>query len=192
MTRSSPSWAPVVLAALALVGCAGPARFVDPEADLPFYEVVGVVPFVTLAQDRLAGEKATNVFFTELLGRRFARVTEPGQFTAAMQRVRGGTSAANPWSTAELVRLGEEAGVQGVFMGTVRDWDMAPAGRESFPLISLEVRLVDTASGRVVWSASQTRKGGPALPLIGWGEIHTLGELASDMCRNLLKTLPRK
>lgn len=176
----------------AAAGCASTVGFLDPEADLGYYERVGVVPFTTLAQDRLAGEKTTNVFFTELLDRRFSQVSEPGQFTAAMTRVRGGTPPTNPWSSAELAKLGEDAGVQGVFMGTVRDYDMAQVGRESFPLISLEVRLVDTATGRVVWSASKTRKGGPAMPLVGFGEVHTMGELTSQVCRTLLNSLPRR
>lgn len=180
------------LAMLVAMGCAGPVRFLDPEADLGYYERVGVIPFTSLAQDRLAGEKTTNVFFTELLDRRFAQVAEPGQFTAAMARTRGGTPIINPWASAELAKLGEDAGVQGVFMGTVRDYDMAQIGRESFPLISVEVRLVDTATGRVVWSASKTRKGGPALPIIGWGEVHTMGELTSQVCRELLASLPRR
>jgi TolB-like protein len=179
------------LAILATAGCAGPARFIDPEADLAFYERVGVIPFTSLAQDRLAGEKTTNIFFTELLERRFAQVAEPGQFTAAMARTRGGTPITNPWSSAELAKLGEDAGVQGVFMGTVRDYDMAQVGRESFPLLSVEVRLVDTATGRVVWSASRTRQGGPSLPIIGFGEVHTMGELTSQVCRELLGSLPR-
>ena len=180
------------MAVLLVPGCAGPVRFLDPEADLAYYERVGVIPFTSLAQDRLAGEKTTNVFFTELLDRRFTQVAEPGQFAAAMVRTRGGTPMTNAWASAELIKLGEDAGVQGVFMGTVRDYEMTQIGRESFPLISLEVRLVDTATGRVVWSASQTRKGGPALPIIGFGEVHTMGELCSQVCRTLLGSLPRR
>jgi hypothetical protein len=180
--------AAAVLMAL-LGGCGGPAHFINPEADLPFYERVGVIPFASLSPDRLAGERVASVFMTEVLDRRVAEVVDPGQFAAAMQKVRGGTPFSNPWSTADLAKLGEEAGVQGIFVGTVREYEMARAGRESFPLISLEVHLVDAASGRIVWSASRTRRGGPSFPLFGWTEVHTLGELAAEMCRDMLGTL---
>ena len=181
----------VALATAALAGCNGATRFVHPEADLPFYQSVGVVPFTSLAQDRLGGEKVTNVFFTELLNLHFDHVIEPGQFATAMTRTRGGTPFTNAWSTEELQKLGQEAGVQGIFMGTVRDYDMTHSGRESFPLLSLEVRLIDAATGRLVWSASETRRGGPALPFFGWTEVHTMGELTAAVCRQLLRTLPR-
>ena len=179
------------VAAVLAAACGGPTHFVHPEADFPFYENVGIVPFVSLGQDRLAGEKVTDVFFTELLRTGFAEVNDPGQFLAVIQRIRGATPLSTPWGTADLAKLGEEANVQGMFMGVVRDYEMTRVGRDSYPLVSIEVRLLDAATGRVVWSASQTRRTGPRTPIVGWGEIHTLGELATDMCRDLLRTLPR-
>lgn len=180
----------------ALVGCCiyacgGSSQFVDSEADIPYYETVGIIPFRSLAQDRLAGEKVANIFFTQLLTREFAQVVEPGVFSAAMTRVRGGTPPANSWSSEQLSMLGSEANVQGVFVGTVRDYGIVSVGRDQFPLVSFELRLIDTATGRVVWSASDTRRGGPAFPIFGFGEVHTLGELCTQMCQDLLQTLPR-
>jgi TolB-like protein len=172
-----------------LAGCAGTTHFLSPEADLPYYERVAVLPFTSLSQDRLAGERVASIFLTELLDRRLAEVVDPGQFAAAMREVRGGTPFTNPWSTAELAKLGEAAGVQGIFLGTVREYEMSRTGRESFPLISLEVHMVDAASGRIVWSASRTRKGGPSFPLFGWTEVHTLGELSASLCGDMLETL---
>lgn len=180
-----------VLAACAVTaaGCSGPATFVDPEADLGFYERVGVLPFESLARDRLAGEKVASVFFTQLLARGFAEVVDPGQLTAATVRVRGNVPATNPWSGRDLARLGEEAGVQAVFQGTVREYEMTAVGRESYPLVAFELRFVDVSTGRMIWSSSQTRRGGPAFPLLSWREVHTLGDLSADMCRDALRSL---
>ena len=178
---------------LALAGCGSPAtRFVHPEVDFSFYENVGIVPFESFGQDRLAGEKVTNVFFTELLTKDFAAVREPGQFAAAIQRVRGSGVSNLPWSAADLARLGTEAQVQGVFTGTVRDYEMTSVGRSTYPLVSIEIRLLDVSTGNLVWSASITRRGGPDMPFMGWREIHTLGELTTAVCRQLLNTLPRQ
>src|SRR5262245_17417202 len=131
------SWA-AMIAAVAIAGCGGTTRFVHPEADLPFYQKVGVIPFTSLASDRFAGEKVTDVFFSEVLRCRCDQVVEPGQFAAAMARVRGGTPVTNPWSSEELAKLGAETGVQGLFLGTVRDYEMTAVGRETWPLVSLE------------------------------------------------------
>jgi hypothetical protein len=179
------------LVCFATIGCSsGVTRFVHPEADLSFYESLGIVPFESLGQDRLAGEKVTNVFYTELLAKGYAQVEEPGQFLASIQKVRGTSATSRAWSTADIIRLGEEAEVQGIIMGLVRDYDMTSSGRSSYPLVSIEVRLLDAATGQVVWSASQTRRGGPTAPFTGWREIHTLGELTTAVCRELLETLP--
>jgi TolB-like protein len=174
------------------LGCSpGATRFVHPEADLPYYQKIAVMPFEALSNDRLAGEKVTSVFFTEVLRMGFDQVAEPGQLTTAMSRLRGGTPPGNPWSTEDLSKLAEATGVQGFFMGTVRDYDMVPAGRDVYPLLSLEARFVDAATGRVVWSASNTRRGGPPPPFMGWMATRTMGELTMKMCRELLGTLPK-
>src|SRR5262245_51743450 len=123
---------------LAATGCGSPVtRFAHPGADFSFYESVGIVPFGSLGQDQLAGEKVSNVFFSELLAERFANVREPGQFAAVIQRVRGSGVSNLPWSAADLLRLGNEAQVQGVFMGVVRDYEMTGVGRSTFPLVSI-------------------------------------------------------
>jgi hypothetical protein len=109
----------------------------------------------------------------------------------AMMKIRGGTPPTNPWSSEDLTKLAEETGVQGFFMGTVRDYDMVNMSRDAFPLLSLEVQLVDAATGRVVWNASETRRGGPAPPLLGFMATRTMGDLTSRVCRELLRTLPR-
>jgi hypothetical protein len=182
-------WLPIL--AVIVLGCSsGVTRFVHPEADLSYYESIGIVPFESLGQDRLAGEKVTNVFYTELLAKGYAQVREPGQFLDSIQKVRGTSATSRAWSTADIIRLGEEAKVQGIIMGLVRDYDMTSSGRSSYPLVSIEVRLLDAATGQVVWSASQTRRGGPTAPFTGWREIHTLGELTTAVCRDLLETLP--
>jgi hypothetical protein len=187
----------LVVPLLVLASCSGPTRFLDPEADLPYYQKVAIVPFTSLAQDRAGGAKVTDVFFAELLQSHPAEVVDPGQFAAAMQKVRGGTPPESPWSTEDLARLGETTGAQGFYFGTVRDYEMVRAGQDSYPHVSLEARFVDAATGRVVWSASRTKRGGPGVPIIGWlfsalggGETHTLGELTADVCREMLETLP--
>ena len=183
----------LTLAAMTLVltSCSGPSKFVDPEADMPFYEVVGVMPFNSLSQDGAAGMRVANVFFTELLQRHFAQVVEPGQFQAHIRDVRSGMPQDAPWSSADLAKLAEKAGVQGVFMGTVREYGIEQQGRDAIPVLSLEIHLVDAATGRVVWSASKTARGSAGVPILGIGKMHTMGELTSDVCRELLSTLPK-
>jgi hypothetical protein len=171
-------------------GCGSSGTFVHPDADLTFYESVGVVPFATLGPDRLAGDKMASVFTTHLMVARRFSVMEPGQFLAAYVKQAGSTGAP-PIGLAEdkLKALGDEAKVQGVFEGTVRDYEMTN-GNPSRPLISVEIRLVDVAKGQVVWSTSVTRVGKPLIPILGWGGTRTLSELAESVAKDLVERLP--
>jgi hypothetical protein len=165
-------------------------HFVHAEADFPYYERIGIIPFESLSRDRLAGAKVSDLFFTEILKAGFAEVMDPGQFQAVIAQIRGNKPADVSWSAEELLLLGEAAGVQGIFMGIVRDYEMTRVGREAFPLVSLEVRLLDAATGTVIWSASHTRRGGPFFNDTATTEIYTLGELTAEVCKDLLCTLP--
>lgn len=174
-----------------LAGCAGSATFLHPEADLSFYEKVGVLPFATLGADRLAGDKMSSVFTTHLMvSRRFA-VAEPGLFLGAYSEQVGTTSAPPIGLPPDKLKpIAEKTGVQGVFEGTVRDFDFT-RGNSPRPIISVEVRLVDVATGNVVWSTSVTRVGKPTIPILGLGGARSLPELAEDVAESLVDRLPR-
>jgi TolB-like protein len=180
-----------MLVILAGISCGNPEVFLHPEADPEFYETVGVVPFQTLASDRTAGQKLTIAFATELIISQKFRVVEMGTFRGILKDEIGASRAsAGELTPEELKKIGEAAGIQGVFEGTVRDFEMVRIGQDSFPLITLEVRLLDAATGQVVWSTSVTKRGGPKMPILGWGEIHTLGEMANSVARSAVGRLP--
>jgi len=173
-----------------LAGCAGNSdSYVHPEADLGFYEKVGVIPFATLGADRLAGDKMASAFTTHLLLSRRFEVVEPGQFLASYQKeVGANTPPPIGLPQDKLSALAKETSVQGIFQGTVKDYDYS-GGSSSRPVISVEVRLVDVATGNVVWSTSVTRTGSASL--LGIGGTHTLAELTEDVAAELVGRLPR-
>jgi hypothetical protein len=82
-----------------------------------------------------------------------------------------------------------EAGVQGLIVGTVSEYQMTSTPSGQFPVITVEVRLLDAETANVVWSASATERGGPKTPIIGVGEIHTLGELSQKISKQLVNKL---
>lgn len=173
-----------------LSGCAGSGTFLHPEADLSFYEKVGVVPFATLGADRLAGDKMASVFTTHLMVSRRFEVAEPGLFLGAYSE-QVGTTGAPPIGLPpdKLKLIAEKTGIQGVFEGTVRDFDFT-RGNAPRPIISVEVRLVDVGTGTVVWSTSVTRVSKPTIPILGLGGAKTLSELAEDVAETLVDRLP--
>jgi hypothetical protein len=89
----------------------------------------------------------------------------------------------------QLQKIAEATGVQGVFEGTVSHYEMISRGGERFPEISVEARLVDAASGTVVWSSTVTESGGPKTPIIGIGETRSLGALAQKVSQRMMDEL---
>ena len=181
----------LVVCLLAVTGCGGPNvnTFINQEADLDYYERVGVVPFRTLTADRFAGEKFTVEFNTSLYVSGLFDVVDQGIFVNALTQVAGSRSPVNGLDTQQLLKIGEATGVQGVFEGTVSAYEMQAYGTERFPVISVEARLVDVATGRVVWSGTVTERGGPKTPIIGMGETRTLGALSQKVSQRLLDEL---
>lgn len=185
---------PLVLAlsCAVLTACAGSARlqsFMHPDADLSYYGKVGVVPFRSLASDRFAGEKFVAEFSTALYKSELFEVVDYGIFVNALTQVVGSRSPADGLDSEQLKKIEESTGVNGVFEGTVSQFDMVSTSSGNFPVITVEVRLVDTATGIVVWKATASQKGGPTTPIIGFGESHTLGELAQKLSKKLVKEL---
>ena len=175
---------------LLLSGCGASTRvFTHAEADMSYYTRVGVVPFQNLSSDRFAGEKFSTEFTTALLASNKFEVVEQGIFVNAMVQVAGARTTPDGLTAEQLKKIAEATGVQGVFEGVVTQYDMSPAGGNYFPVISVEARLVDTETGTIVWKATISDRGGPKTPIIGVGEIHTLGELSQKLSNTLVSKI---
>jgi len=177
----------VSLAAMIALSCAPPPEFVNQEADFGFYGRVGVIPFSSLTGDRTAADKVTSSFITELLMINAVEVAPAGDFYKTVREVVKGERVNLPeeLTSLEAAALGQAAGVQGIFVGAVRDFGMVRVGSDEFPLVGLIVRFIDCSSGKVVWSYETTRRGGPKFPIVSIGETHTLGELTTKVCRDV-------
>lgn len=179
------AWITGLVVALALASCTPPPEYINPEADFAFYEQLGVIPFSNLTSDRMAAEKVTTSFTSELLMHEDLAIVNSGDFFKSVKEVIKGERANYPeeFTSEEALALGKAAQVQGVFVGAVRDYGMVRVGSEEFPLVGIVVRLFDCQSGKVVWSFEVTRRGGPKFPIFSFGESHTLGDMTTKVCR---------
>jgi len=184
------AWVSLVLAG-SLVSCSGPRNFVQRDVDWGYYRRIGIAPFQNLTSDRTAGAKVTSSFLTELLITQSFEVAEPGSFSRALNEVMKaqGINDPNQLSAAELKLLGEKAQVQAILFGTVREYAMTRSGQDEFPLVSVDLRLVDAPTGNLLWAASLTRQGGPKLPFLSIGETRTLGQMSQEVCEKLATSL---
>ncbi len=164
--------------------------YMNPDADIPYYEKVGIIPFKSLGGDREAGEKVSEVFMTELLITQKLQVADPGDFydvlSTTIQRSAVGGALLNH---KQLKSVHEKTGVQGVIEGVIHTLEMVRIGQDQYPMISLTIRLLDAQTGTIVWQSSYTRQGGPRMPIFSVGETFTIGKLTQQACRDIVEKL---
>ncbi len=175
-----------------LTGCGvSPEIYLDPEADIEYYERVGVLPFWGGTGERGSSDLITDAFATALMVSEKYQVVEPGYFRHLYAEEVGGKATPVRGLTPELVKLlGEKAGVQAIFEGTVLSYQQSRSGQSQFPMITLEVRMLDVSTGRLVWMTTINKTGGPNVPFFGFGETHTLPELALKITSELVRRVP--
>lgn len=174
-------------AVLMTSGCASaPTRYIHPNADLAALKKVAVLPFENVSGEQGASDKVHKIFLVELLAIEAFDVVEPGMVSKALK----GETAATPdqLTPEDLKRIGTALGADGLFMGQVVDYTDA-RGQNSAPEVTLQFRLVETASGATVWSTSQTRSGVKTSTRLFGASSDSITETTRKIIRTQLSTL---
>lgn len=177
----------VVLAALAVccalaLSCARRATsYLDPEADFSLIRRVAVLPMENLTNEITAGEKVRQLLMIELLASGSVEVVDVGEVGRALSA----QSVVKPMSpgTEEIRKLGKELGVQALLGGSVQEFSQGRASGAQATAVSLAFRMVETDTGRVVWSSNVSQSGVGAMSrLFGVG-----GDSATDRAHKLIR-----
>lgn len=158
--RTMVRWAAVVI--LAAAACAAKrqtkeATYHDPTMDFSLVRNVAVLPFENLTATPAAAERVRNVFMTMMQATGSAYVLPPGEVARGIDR------ASIPRPTApsaeQVVNLGKIAGVDAVITGVLREYGEVRSGSASAGVVSLSLQMMETQTGKVVWSAAASRGG---------------------------------
>lgn len=147
-----------VLASLLLAGCCcfGGRSEKAPKMGKPNVSIqsgspdirkVAIMPF--RAQDELVGATVADYFVSEILGAKRYELVERSQIGKVLSESELALSGISDSKAAEV---GSMVGADGVVIGTVGEHGMASQGRESFAVVSVAARMIDTKSGKIVWS----------------------------------------
>ncbi|MFB3885112.1 MAG: penicillin-binding protein activator LpoB [Thermodesulfobacteriota bacterium] len=148
-----------LLLMLILAGCAASqqATYVDPNMDFGAIQTVAVMPFTNLARDPVVPERVRDVFINKLLATGTIYVLPPGEVARGVARAEIATPATP--SPEEVVKLGGIIKVQAIFTGVVREYGEVRAGTTAANMISVSLQMIETQTGKVVWTASSTKGG---------------------------------
>jgi TolB-like protein len=193
--RTAPAAALVAIALAALVaaGCAGTKRsevtFHDPNMDFSQIQRVAVLPFGNLTPIQPAGERVRDVFMTMMQATQSFYVVPPGEVARGLSRSRV-QNPAQPTGD-EVVALGKEIKVEVIFTGTVREYGEVRSGSTPANALSVSVQMIETQTGKVVWSASSTQGGVSAGDRLLGGKGVPMNEITERAVGDLLDKLFR-
>jgi hypothetical protein len=155
----------------------GERLFVAPAAAAaPALGTLAVVPFTaTVPEDGVAVAMAASEATRAMLRTRGVALAAPGCVTAAL-RERGGRhwGELSAWAREELQT---RCGATTVVTGSVERWETAARQGEPAPIIAVALRLLDAASGRIVWTGAREVGGADHPGLFGLRRIYSRGAL---------------
>jgi hypothetical protein len=159
--KTAAGLAAFVLAVLLATAPDGRAQVTDVYRDpnMPFgsIQTVAVMPFANLARDQVVAERVRDVFINRLLATGAVYVLPVGEVARGIAQLEMST----PWAPTaeEAVKLGALLKADALITGVVREYGEVRSGTTTANVISMSIQIMETGTGKVVWSASSTKGG---------------------------------
>jgi hypothetical protein len=148
----------IYLSLIFLIGCATTGdTYIDPNMDFGAVKTVAVMPFTSLTRDPIIAERVRDVFINRLLSTGAIYVLPVGETARGVARAEV-QNPASP-SSEEITKLGGVIKVQAIITGSVREYGEVRSGTASANMISLSLQMIETQTGKIVWTASSTKGG---------------------------------
>jgi hypothetical protein len=165
----------------------------DPNMDFGSVQTVAVIPFSNLARDQVVAERVRDVFINRLLASGAVYVLPVGEVARGIAKLElTNPTAPTPEEVGKLCALLK---ADAVITGVVREYGEVRSGTTTANIISMSIQLLESSSGRVVWSGSSTKGGiGFWARLIGGGgqPLNKVTEQAVDALFDKLLGPPSK
>jgi hypothetical protein len=148
----------IYLSLIFLIACATTGdTYIDANMDFGAVKTVAVMPFTSLTRDPVIAERVRDVFINKLLSTGAVYVLPVGETARGVARAEV-QNPASP-SSEEITKLGGVIKVQAIITGIVREYGEVRSGTTSANIISLSVQMIETQTGKIVWTASSTKGG---------------------------------
>ncbi|ACL66598.1 lipoprotein, putative [Anaeromyxobacter dehalogenans 2CP-1] len=167
---------------LLLAACRSSGRvYHDTDMDFGSIRTVAVMPFSNLTREAAAADRVREVFSSALLATGGIYVLPPGEVARGIARA--GVALPTSPSVEEVVKLGSVLKADAVVVGVVKEYGEVRSGTTASNVVSISAQLLETSTGKVVWSGQST-KGGVTLSdrLLGSGgePVNRITEEAVD------------
>ena len=179
---------PLILLLLALAaGCSASRSAHVAEVTAGPKPRLALIPLENLTLREDASESMTRMLFVELVKRGACEMVESGEVEAVMESLRvRPTSSLDAEDRTEIARRLRAAYLM---VGSVLEYDMAHTPDGDVPSIALTLKVIDAASGRVVWADLGVRTGDDRERIFGWGRERSRERLGAVMAEEILRGL---
>jgi TolB-like protein len=188
------------LVLLVSLGCSGgPRYFRAGPSQFESHATIAVLPLLNLSRYEQAEEIVMQAVIVELLDASFPcafhggkrhrhfEVLDPGLVETVILEKR--LRFTDRLSLEQLRETGERLSVRYVLVGTVNEFDFVTDRNEKLPSVSISLRIITCANGRIVWAATHSKRGDDAETVFGLGRVGTLEQLAAKTVREMTETL---
>lgn len=149
---------------------------------------VAVLPFENRSERKGAARIVGDVFTTGLFRIGRFEVIEPGVVNEALLAI--GSTPYGTVDTETLDGLRRRIGADAVIVGTVYNYSEGiKKGATTSPELEMDARMVETTTGRILWSAAHGRKGDDYEIFLEFGKARSAVALAARVTGEMLKTL---
>jgi len=175
-----------------LAGCAAPSGGYsgsggsgtdDPSVyvawDTDDIEQVAILPFK--AATTLIGSSVSDMFVTEVLKMNRYNLVERSQMSGVLGETEVGLSGL---TSGQAARLGQMVGAGAVIIGTVSEYEKVAMGGRTYPVVGISIRMIDSSTGRILWSVDFAERGGRSTPLAQHARA-VVQQMASALNRQL-------
>ena len=175
---------------LPLNGCGGKSSyrsFLREGVDLSYITSVAVLPFENHTNDSHVHKRCRDITITQILSMGVFDTSDRGIVDNMLKEE--AIEPTEPLDKSSIKRLGQRLNVQALLFGSI---GLAREQRKSdntFPELTLTLRLIDTSSGMILWQASGTRNSDTLMTrLFGFSPDDDF-KLTSKLVKQLLSTL---
>lgn len=190
MNRILSRYIPIVLLILGLACGPAPRTYLNDDiAALKGYRVA-LLPLDNLSDVDGASTKVDEIVLVELLHLGLFDVVDPGEVEKVLMELR--IRRTYELTREEITALSEKLDIRALLTGSVLEYgsrESRSAGGTSVPTVSVVLRMIEAASGRILWAASHSRTGDDAEKVFGVGRVRNQSKLSKTLIKDMLESM---
>lgn len=162
--------------------------FRDPLLDSDPPKRVAILPFENGTERRGAALIVDDLILVELRQAGRFDVADAGETQRVLRSL--GVAPYGGIDLESLRRIGEAAGVDAVILGRVGDYNegLRP-GASTSPSVALDARMLETATGRILWMGFHEAQGEDSQIVLEFGKIKSMVPLAMKVIAEMIGTM---